>query len=125
MGKAISKLNFCSVFRNAWLSAVTPANICGGFKKVGVFPFNRDAVSLPENSSVYSGGGDNGDSDHTDGGSNHTDGDGDHADGDSDHADGDSDHADGDGDHADGGSRDGKHMSRTYMQSLLSIAISL
>ena len=29
--KVISKLNFCSVFRNAWLSAVTPANVCGGF----------------------------------------------------------------------------------------------
>ena len=51
--KVISKLNFSSVFRNAWLSAVTPANICGGFKKARVFPFNRDAVSLPENSSVY------------------------------------------------------------------------
>jgi len=38
--KVISKLNFCSVFRNAWLSAVTPANVCGGFKKAGVFPFN-------------------------------------------------------------------------------------
>ena len=32
-GKVISKLNFCSVFQNAWLSAVTPANICGKFKK--------------------------------------------------------------------------------------------
>ena len=74
------------VFWNAWLSAVTPANICGGFKKAGVFLFNRDAVSLPENSSVCSGGVDNGDSYHTDG----------------------------DGDHADGGGRDGKHFALTY-----------
>ena len=65
-GKVISKLNFCSVFRNAWLSAVTPANVCGGFKKAGVFPFNQDAVSLPENSSVCSGSGYD---DHADGGS--------------------------------------------------------
>ena len=68
-GKVISKLNFCSVFRNAWLSAVTPANVCGGFKKAGVFPFNRDALSLPENSSVCSGSGVNGYGDHADGGS--------------------------------------------------------
>ena len=57
--------------------------------KAGVFLFNRDALPLLENSSVCSGGCDNGDSNH--------------ADGDSDHADGDSDHADGDGDRADGG----------------------
>ena len=49
-GKVISKLNFCSVFKNSWLTAVTPANICGGFKKAGVFPFNRAAVSLPDSS---------------------------------------------------------------------------
>ena len=47
-GKVISKLNFCSVFKNSWLTVVTPANICGGFKKTRVFPFNRAAVSLPD-----------------------------------------------------------------------------
>ena len=31
-GKVISKLNFCSVFRQAWLTSVTPSNICGGFR---------------------------------------------------------------------------------------------
>ena len=84
-GKVISELNFCTVFRNAWLSADTSANICGGFKKAGVFPFNQDAVSLPENSSVC----DNGDSDHADGDGDHADGNGDHVDGDGDHVDGD------------------------------------
>lgn len=49
--------------------------------KAGVFSFNRDAVPLPENSSVCSGGRDNGDSDHTDGDGDHADGDGDRVDG--------------------------------------------
>ena len=53
----------------------------------------RDVVSLPENSSLCSGGRDNGDSDHTDG---------------------DGDHADGDSDHVDGGGRDGKHFALSY-----------
>lgn len=43
-GKVISKLNFCSVFRQAWLNAVTPSNICGGFRKAGVFPLDPDAI---------------------------------------------------------------------------------
>lgn len=32
------------VFREAWLKAISPSNVCGGFRKSGVFPFNRDAV---------------------------------------------------------------------------------
>ena len=51
-GKVISKLNFNSVFRNAWFAAITPANICRGFKKAGVHPFNPKAVALQNN---YSG----------------------------------------------------------------------
>ena len=54
-GKVISKINFNSVFRNAWLNAVTPANICSGFKKAGVYPFNPDAVEVPESNSSESG----------------------------------------------------------------------
>ena len=49
-GKVISKLNFNSVFRSAWLNAVTPANICGGFRKAGVYPYNPDAVEIPDSS---------------------------------------------------------------------------
>ena len=62
-GRIISKLNFCSVFRNAWLNAVTPANICGGFKKAGVFPFNRDAVLVSCSGAARDG--DNYDGRHT------------------------------------------------------------
>ena len=54
-GKVISNINFNSVFRNAWLNAVTPANICSGFKKAGVYPFNPDAVEVPESNSSESG----------------------------------------------------------------------
>ena len=50
-GKVISKVKFNSVFRNAWLNAVTPSNICGGFRKAGVYPFNPDAVEIPDNGS--------------------------------------------------------------------------
>ena len=64
------------------LGSVLSPNICGGFKKAGVFLFNRDAVSLPENSSVCPGSRDDGDGDHADGDGDHADGDGDHADGD-------------------------------------------
>jgi len=40
----ISKFNFCSVFRGTWLNAILPTNVIAGFKKSGVYPFNRDAV---------------------------------------------------------------------------------
>ena len=46
------KLNFCSVLQNAWLNAVTPAVICGGFKKAGVFPFDCNTVPLHDKSSA-------------------------------------------------------------------------
>ena len=29
----------------AWLKAVTPENICAGFRKAGVIPFNADAIT--------------------------------------------------------------------------------
>ena len=44
-GTVISKLNFNSVFRDAWLKAITPANVISGFRRTGVYPFNRDAIS--------------------------------------------------------------------------------
>ena len=47
-GKVISKLNFCSVFKPAWHNAIIPSNIINGFKKAGVFPFNRHAVTVVE-----------------------------------------------------------------------------
>ena len=51
-GKVISKLNFCAIFREAWLKAATPANISGGFRKAGVYPFDPKAVPLPAHKST-------------------------------------------------------------------------
>ena len=47
-GKVISKLNFCSEFKPAWHNAIIPSSIINGFKKAGVFPFNRHAVTVVE-----------------------------------------------------------------------------
>ena len=40
----ISKFNFCSVIRGAWLSTILPTNVIAGFRKSGTYPCNRDAV---------------------------------------------------------------------------------
>jgi len=51
----ISKFNFCTIFRDAWLKAITPYNIVAGFRKAGVFPLNREKILLlAETQSEYS-----------------------------------------------------------------------
>lgn len=50
-GVVISKLNFSRVFSAAWMKALTPENITAGFRKCGVYPFNRHAISLPHEES--------------------------------------------------------------------------
>jgi len=50
-GSVISKLNFNSVFREAWLSTITPANVIFGFRNTRVYPFNRDAIGCVSSSS--------------------------------------------------------------------------
>ena len=47
-GMVITKFNFNSLFANAWLNAVTPANVIAGFKTCGVYPFNCSAIKVPE-----------------------------------------------------------------------------
>ena len=42
---------------NAWFSAVTPSNICSGFKKAGVYLFNTEAVVLHSTSGDQNGKG--------------------------------------------------------------------
>ena len=56
-GTVISKLNFNYVFRNAWLNAITPANVVSGFRKTGVYPFNRNAISCVNASATPNGQG--------------------------------------------------------------------
>jgi len=50
-GTVISKLSFNFVFRNIWLNAITPVNVISGFRKTGVHPFNRHAISCVSASS--------------------------------------------------------------------------
>ena len=45
-GKIITRFNFNSLFSQAWLRAVNPANIIGGFKRSGVCPYDPTAVRI-------------------------------------------------------------------------------
>ena len=47
-GKVITNFKLSSLFHKAWLQAMTPANVMAGFKKAGVFRFNRHAIPRPE-----------------------------------------------------------------------------
>ena len=47
-GQVISKLNFCRIFKPAWLKAVSPENIINGFKKADIFLYNPSAIPLPK-----------------------------------------------------------------------------
>ena len=42
----ISKLNFCRLFRQAWVQAVTPEVVSSEFRKAGVYPLNRARISV-------------------------------------------------------------------------------
>ena len=44
LGKAITKYQFTSLFSEAWLKTMIPANIISGFRTCGVYPFNPKAV---------------------------------------------------------------------------------
>ena len=38
-----------------WLRAVSPSNLCGGFQKSGVFPFDRDVVTVSSSNEESNG----------------------------------------------------------------------
>ena len=73
----ISKLNFCALFKQAWVNAVTPEVITSGFRKAGVYPLDRARISISkstngDDNSVSCRGGEadsnsqcNGDGDHS------------------------------------------------------------
>lgn len=46
-GKVVTKMNFSQLFSQAWLKTVTPENICSGFRKAGIIPFDPNAIKLP------------------------------------------------------------------------------
>ena len=47
-GRIITKYQFSPLFSDAWYKAIKPANIIGGFRGVGIYPFNSAAITIPE-----------------------------------------------------------------------------
>ena len=43
-GKVITKYQFSPFLNEAWMATMTPANICSGFRKCGIYPYNPDAT---------------------------------------------------------------------------------
>ena len=50
-GLVISKYNFCGIFQEAWLKAITPTNVIAGFTKASIYPLNRDKILLSTDNS--------------------------------------------------------------------------
>ena len=46
--RAVTRYDFCSLFSQAWINAMTMKNVMAGFRVCGVYPFNREALVLPE-----------------------------------------------------------------------------
>lgn len=42
--RLIKRYQFGSIFSRAWAKAVTPSNICSGFKATGIYPFDPTAI---------------------------------------------------------------------------------
>ena len=47
-GRTVSRYDFCELFAKAWYRAFTMPNIISSFEATGICPFNRNAVSLPD-----------------------------------------------------------------------------
>ena len=48
--RRLTKYCFSELFCKAWFQAMTPSNAAAGFRATGIFPFNRDAIKLPQKS---------------------------------------------------------------------------
>ena len=46
-GKVVTIYEFSHLFSQAWHQAMTPMTILSGFRATGVYPFNRQAISIP------------------------------------------------------------------------------
>eukprot|EP00118_Oscarella_pearsei_P023640 m.285503 g.285503 ORF g.285503 m.285503 type:complete len:283 (+) comp40685_c0_seq4:809-1657(+) len=47
-GRFVTRSTFCSVFAEAWYSSMSVKNVTTSFKVTGIYPFNRNAISLAE-----------------------------------------------------------------------------
>ena len=45
-GRVVTRFQFSSIFRSAWVKAMTMTNIIAGFHTTGVYPLNRLAVPI-------------------------------------------------------------------------------
>ena len=52
-GRVVTLYDFSSVFSKAWFASMTMNNIITGFRITGVYPINRRAFLLPEESSIF------------------------------------------------------------------------
>jgi len=43
-GRVVTKFQFSSLFRQAWLKGMSIDNICADFKKSALYPFNPEAI---------------------------------------------------------------------------------
>ena len=51
----ITKFNFCGLFKEAWLHAITLENVTGGFRKAGVYPYDPMQISALKGAGESSG----------------------------------------------------------------------
>ena len=50
----ITKFNFNTLFAEAWLKSLIPANIVAGFRKCGVYPYNPEAITVTNDGCKFS-----------------------------------------------------------------------
>ena len=50
--KVVTKFNFNSLFSQAWLQSVTPANVIARFKTCGMYPLNRSPIKVTSTNST-------------------------------------------------------------------------
>ena len=55
-GRVVTKYQFSSLFSTAWYKAIKPGTLVSGFRKVGVCPFNADAIKAPDPPLLYNFG---------------------------------------------------------------------
>ena len=46
-GKIVTIYNFSKIFSQAWYQTMIPRTVMAGFRAIGMFPFNRRAISIP------------------------------------------------------------------------------
>ena len=52
-GRTVSRYDFCELFAKAWFKSFTMENVIGSFAATGIYPFNRNAIELPEDDKSF------------------------------------------------------------------------